>query len=280
MSIELKGVNKSYGETRALRDVTLTFGDNKIIGLLGRNGAGKTTMLKVISGLIFTDGGEVTVDGERAVENDKALGKMYLMSEETYYPGGMKIRDVFKWSKRFYPDFDEGYAARLAAEFGLNQKKNVRSLSTGYLSIFKLIVALSVNTPYLFLDEPVLGLDANHRELFYRLLLEKYAEKPSTIVISTHLIEEIAALIEHVVIIKNGEILRDEPREDLLREGYTVAGAAALVDAYSENRRKIGEDSLGGLKTVYLLGPPDDVPAGLEVSGLDLQKLFIRLTNS
>ena len=89
--------------------------------------------------------------------------------------------------------------------FGLNTKKKVRTLSTGYKSIFKLVLALSVNVPYLFLDEPVLGLDANHREMFYRILLEKYIEEPFTIVISTHLIEEVASVIEHVVILKRRE---------------------------------------------------------------------------
>ena len=103
----------------------------------------------------------------------------------------------------------------------MDTRKKAVTLSTGYKSIFKIILALSLDVPYLLFDEPVLGLDANHRELFYKLLLESYGEKPKTILIATHLIEEIAHVIEHIVIIKRGEILRDEPVETLLESGYT-----------------------------------------------------------
>jgi ABC-2 type transport system ATP-binding protein len=130
------------------------------------------------------------------------------------------------------------------------------------------------------LDEPVLGLDANNRDLFYRLLLEKYSSNPCTLVISTHLIEEAANVIENVVIIKKGKILRSESCESLLAGGYTVSGTLVSVDAFTKGKNIIGSDSLGGLKTAYILGKPEAVrPDGLEISGLNLQKLFIQLTN-
>jgi ABC-2 type transport system ATP-binding protein len=280
MSIEVKNIIKNYGKTCALDNVNLKFENNKIYGLLGRNGAGKTTLLNIITNRIFADSGSVSVDGEPAAENDAALGKIYLMSEKTYYPEKMKIKDVFKWTKNFYPDFDETYAAAAAEKFELNLSKNVKSLSTGFTSIFKLIIALSVNTPYVLLDEPVLGLDANNRDLFYRLLLEKYSSNPCTLVISTHLIEEAANVIENVVIIKKGKILRSESCESLLAGGYTVSGTLVSIDAFTKGKNIIGSDSLGGLKTAYILGKPETVqPDGLEISGLNLQKLFIQLTN-
>ena len=112
----------------------------------------------------------------------------------------------------------------------------MRTLSTGYKSIFKLILALSVNVPYLFLDEPVLGLDANHREMFYRILLEKYIEEPFTIVISTHLIEEVASVIEHVVILKDGKIVKNCATEELLAGGYRISGKKEMVDHMEPGR--------------------------------------------
>lgn len=280
-AIEVKSVTKTYEEVTALRDVSVSFGDQRIYGLLGRNGAGKSTLLKVIANRIFPDAGEVTVDGLPACENDAAQAGIYLMSEENLYPEAMRVREAFRWSRAFYPGFQEDKAIALARQFGLDDKKKIHTLSTGYQSIFKLVLALSLDTPYLLFDEPVLGLDANHRELFYRLLLESYGEKPRTIVLATHLIEEIAHVIEHIVIVKNGIILRDEPVETLLENGYTVTGAAAVVDAFLQGRQSIGCDALGGLKTAYLLGKrPAELPQGLEVTRLDLQKLFIQLTNS
>ena len=278
--IEVKNVSKSYGPVKALEDVSLTFEGNKIYGLLGRNGAGKTTLLNIITNRIIEDSGEVLIDGEGHKGNDSALGKLYMMGESNLYPESMKIKDVFKWTETFYPQFDQEYAEKTAEMFGLSLKKKTNALSTGYNSIFKLILALSVNAPYVFFDEPVLGLDANHRELFYKLLLEKYAERPFTAVISTHLIEEVSGIIEDVIIIKSGRVIRNESCEELLSKGYTVSGTAAKVDSFIKDKQVIGTDALGGLKTAYILGKAEEsLPEGLEMTRLDLQKLFIQLTN-
>lgn len=278
--IEIKNLTKHYGKNCALENVSLTFKENKIYGLLGRNGAGKSTLLNVISNRIFADKGEVFIDGEVAKENDNAIRKIYLMSEKTYYPEKMKIKEIFKWSKVFYPDFDEEYARGIAKRFDLNINKSVKSLSTGFTSIFKLVIALSVNTPYIFLDEPILGLDANNRDLFYRILLEKYNENPCTIVISTHLIEEVSNVIEEIIIIKNGKIIRNESTEELLSKGYTVSGTILAVDNYISDKNIIGEEIFGALKIAYVIGSPEKSPIeGIEITKVDLQKLFIKLTN-
>lgn len=283
MAIKIENVVKSFGQVQALKGVSVTFEENKIYGLLGRNGAGKSTLLNIVTGRIFADGGTVTVDGEDAVENDRAQAKIFLMSEKTLHPEGMRVRQALRWAGEFYPGFDMDYAMKLAGDFALNTGAKVSGLSTGYSSIFKLVLALSSNVPYVLLDEPILGLDANHRELFYKRLLEKYGEKPFTVVLSTHLIEEVASLVEDVVIIKEGQVLRQESRDTLLSQGYTVSGGAAAVDAYIQGRHVLGVDSLGGLRTAYVLGTPEKSSAAagdLEFGPMDLQKLFIQLTNS
>lgn len=279
--IEVVNISKRFKDTVALDHVNLFFEEEKIYGLLGRNGAGKSTLLNVISNRIFPDEGKVLMNGMPVRENDQALEQIYLMSEKTLYPEAMKIKEIFKWSKEFYKNFDIDFAMNMAEQFRLDVKKKVKGLSTGYTSIFKNVIALSVNVPYVFLDEPVLGLDANHRELFYRILIEKYSENPFTAVISTHLIEEVSSVIEDIVIIKNGQVIRSETREYLLGRGYTVSGNGVLVDKYLRGKEVIGSDVLGGLKTAYVIGRPDraNLPEGLEITGLDLQKLFIQLTN-
>ena len=280
--IEVRQVCKSFGNTKALDNISVDFHGKKIYGLLGRNGAGKSTLLNIISNRIFSDTGEIFIDGLKSAENDKAQGKLYLMSESNYYPQNMQVKQAFKWTKEFYGNFDMEKALLLSQKFGLDIKKKSSKLSTGYASIFKIVIALSLNIPYIFLDEPVLGLDANHRELFYKLLLEDYAENPRTFVISTHLIEEVSGLIEDVIIIKNGQIIKNCSSEELLASGYTVSGAADKVDAFVKGKKTIGEDMLGGLKSVYVLGKAEyhELPEGLEVTKLDMQKLFVQLTNS
>ena len=280
--IEISNVSKNYKDTCALNNVSLKIEENKIYGLLGRNGAGKSTLLNIVTNRIFADSGKVLIDGIHSVENDQVQQKVYLMSEQTLYPDKMKIKDTFRWSGEFYSGFNMEYAMAMSERFGLNVNKTVKSLSTGYTSIFKVIIALSVNTPYVLLDEPVLGLDANHRNLFYQVLLEKYADNPSAIVISTHLIEEVTNVIEDIIIIKSGEIYKNESRDELLSKGYTVSGRAAQIDAFIADKNVIGVDVLGGLKTAYILGTlnRNSIPEGIEVTKLDLQKLFIQLTNA
>lgn len=281
MSIQIENVSKGFGQVRALDGVSAELKENKIYGLLGRNGAGKSTLLNIMTNRLFADSGRVLIDGQGVVENDAALSQVFLTSEKNYYPESMKVKDAFRWTKNFYPSFDEAFAVNLAGSFQLNLNGKIRGLSTGYASIFKLVTALSVNVPYVLLDEPVLGLDANHRDLFYRVLLAKYGEKPFTVVLSTHLIEEVSSVLEEVVILKNGRVLCEESQEKLLARGYAVSGAAGLVEAYIAGKEVLSVDAIGGLRTAYVLGKaePEALPQGLEISQLDLQKLFIQLTN-
>ena len=276
--IEGKGLTMRFGNNTALDGVDVCFGDNKIYGLLGRNGAGKSTLLSVVTNRLLPTAGEVFIDGEPAREHDRVLGRVYYMGEKTLLPDTATVAQLFRWTGDFYPGFDGEYAGQLADTFGLPEKKKLKNLSTGYLTIAKLIAALASNAPYTLFDEPVLGLDANHREVFYRQLIESYSRQPRTILISTHLIEEVADIIEQVVIIKAGKILLDRPAEEVKRMGYTVSGRAEAVDAYCTGRDVLSVDTLGGLKTACILGKAEEAP-GLDVSGLDMQKLFIRLTN-
>ena len=279
MAIELKNVKKSFGKTRALDNVTLTIGGNKIFGLLGNNGAGKSTLYKVITSRLFASAGSVTLDGQVIRDNDAALGQIYMIHERSYF-GGMKFAGYLKWAKRFYPSFDINKALELAEMFKLPTNKNLSTLSTGYRSIYKICAALAVNTPYLLLDEPVLGLDARHREMFYKALLEHYGDNPGNIVLSTHLIDEAAFLIEHCIVIDNGKIIRDAPAADLLAEGYSVSGLASEVDIFTENRKVLNSTTVGALKTAFISGEVPkkaQLPLGLELGRMSLQEYFVKL---
>jgi len=281
MGIEVRNLTKSFGNTLALDNVNININEKQIYGLLGNNGAGKTTLLNIITNRLYPDSGKVLIDGEQVLDNDRVLGRVFMVGEKNLYPEGMRVKKAFEITKLFYPNFDIQYANELARRFELDTRKKITALSTGYASIFRIILALSVNTPYLLLDEPVLGLDAQHRDMFYKLLIEKYSENPCTIIFSTHLIQEAANLINHVLIIKNGCIIRDMPCEELLEGGYTVSGPAALVDNYISGLKVLSVNSLGGLKTACIHGKAEqsDLPPGLEISSMGLQDYFISLMN-
>ena len=217
MAIEFQHISKRFADTRALEDVSLTFEEGKIYGLLGNNGAGKSTLLNILSGRLCPDSGTVTVDGAPA-GSDAALGKLFLVGEKNLYPDDMKVKRALDTAAVFYPDFDRSYAESLAKQFELPLNKKINGLSTGYGSIFRLILGLSVNTPYVLFDEPVLGLDAQHRDLFYKLLVQKYAEHPCTMVVSTHLIADVEKVLDEVVFISAGQIALQSSVDDI-REG-------------------------------------------------------------
>lgn len=279
-AIQIKNVTKKYKDVTALDNVSFSFDYGKIYGFLGRNGAGKSTLINVIANRIFADSGEITINDIPAIENMKIHDKIFCMSEADLYDGSLKVKNHFKWIDRFYDDFDKAKAFEIAGKFNLDTNKRFKALSKGYQSIFKLTVALSLNVPYVIFDEPVLGLDANHRELFYDLLLKDYEINERTIIIATHLIEEVANIIEEVILIDKGKVLLQDNVGSLLETGYSVSGLAQEVDAYCVDKNVIGYDELGNLKIAYVLGEKTPLPktGNLSLSAMNLQKLFVKLT--
>lgn len=279
-AIEIKNVSKRYKSVTALDNISFSFEFGKIYGFLGRNGAGKSTLINIIANRIFADQGEILIDGIPAKENMGIHEKIFCMSEADLYDRDLKVKDHFKWTDRFYDDFDLNKAFEYAQKFNLDTNKRFKALSKGYQSIFKLIIALSLHVPYIIFDEPVLGLDANHRELFYHLLLQEFENNERTYIIATHLIEEISNIIEEVVFIDKGKILLQEPVEELLEKGYSVSGLAQEVDRYCDGKDVIGYDMLGGLKIAYVLGKKSNLPEGsnLQISAINLQKMFVKMT--
>lgn len=279
-AIQIKNITKKYKNVTALDNVSFSFEFGKIYGFLGRNGAGKSTLINIISNRIFADEGTILIDGIPAKENMQMHEKIFCMSETDLYDKELKIKEHFKWINRFYDSFDLNKAFGIAEKFNLDVNKRFKALSKGYQSIFKLTVALSLNVPYVIFDEPVLGLDANHRELFYDLLLKDYQIDERTIIIATHLIEEVANIIEEVVLIDKGKVILQEDAASLLEMGYSISGIAKDVEDYCSDKNVIGYDELGGLRIAYILDKKAPLPqnSNLQVSAMNLQKLFVKLT--
>lgn len=279
--LEVSHVSKSYGSKSVIADVNLAFEENKIYGLLGRNGAGKSTLLNIITDRIFPSSGEVKIDSENVADNDSKLGLMYLMSEVDLYPNGAKLSQIVKDSELIYGGFNHKLADKMIAEFKIDMGQKFGKLSTGYNSIFKLILALCLLVKFVILDEPVLGLDANHRELFYTELLDSYADNPRTFILSTHLIEEVANIISDVIILDQGRIILNQPVEDVLAKTHSVVGQKNEVEEYTKGLNVVGHDDMGNIRANYVYGDLDDrrLPDTVQLSNFDLQKLFVFLTN-
>ncbi|MBB1079806.1 ABC transporter ATP-binding protein [Limosilactobacillus sp. STM2_1] len=280
--LTVKNLVKKYRHTTVLDDISFTLEPAKIYGLLGRNGAGKTTLLNIISNRLFPTSGDVQIAGEDVNNNDALLSKIFLMSEVNLYPREMKINQTFDLADAAYGDFDYDLANRLLKTFELDGDAKVTNLSTGQRTASKIIVALAVNAEYVLLDEPILGLDANHREAFYQELVKTYQEKPRTFVLSTHLIEEIQQLVEHVLILDQHKIIVDDGLDSMLAKAYTISGPTKLVDDYVAGLKVLKTELMGNIKTTYIFDDLDDqrpIPDQVKINHYDLQHLFIYLTD-
>lgn len=163
--LKISHVTKKFGRHLILDDVSFTLEPAKIYGLLGRNGAGKSTLLNIISNRIFPTSGSVKL-GNQEVNTDQTLGKIFLIGEDNLYYKQVKINQIFDLADAAYGNFDYKNAERMLKRFSLDGTHKFAKLSTGQKTAAKVTLALNVNADYIFLDEPVLGLDANHREVF------------------------------------------------------------------------------------------------------------------
>lgn len=281
-TLKINQLSKSFGMHIILDHISLQMTDHQIYGLLGRNGAGKSTLLNIISNRNFPSAGEVLLNNKSVNNNPVALQNIFLMSESNMYPKRTRVIDMFTMADEGYGHFHFAMAHRLTKAFGVDEKSRLSNLSTGLTTIAKLITALCVNANFIFLDEPTLGLDASHRELFYRELMKTYEERPRTFVLSTHLISEIQSLVEHVWIIDDHQLIEDADVDDLLSNAYAISGPADQVDDFAQHLHVLDEQSIGQMKMVYVVEPLNHIqpaPSQIRIDHLDLQKTFMALTN-
>ncbi|WP_438387991.1 ABC transporter ATP-binding protein [Actinopolyspora saharensis] len=278
-AVSTRGVNKKYRNVVALDDVSLDFTENRIHGLLGRNGAGKTTIMRILTGQEFESSGNVEVFGQRPYENANVLSHVCFVKESQKYPETFSVHHALTAASLLYENWDPEFAESLIEEFQLPLKRRIKKLSRGQLSALGVIIGLASRAPLTFFDEPYLGLDAVARQRFYDRLLADYAEHPRTIVLSTHLIDEVSDLIEHVTLIDAGQVLLDEDTENLRSRAVTVTGPARSVEEFAAGRTELHREQLGGFLRVTLSGAaPEHVPEELHVEPVSLQQLVIRTT--
>ena len=284
MSFTCEHITKVYGGREVLKDVSLTLEPGKIYGLIGRNGAGKTTLLSILTAQNPAAKGTVSVDGEPVWENRKALEKLCFSRELNVGAesgiAAIKVKEYLRIAATYYAGWDKEMEQRLVALFELDRKKKLGKLSKGMLSMVTIIVAMCSKAPYTLLDEPVAGLDVVAREQFYKLLLEEYAATGRTFVISTHIIEEAADVLEKVIVLHEGRVLLVEDTQGLLERTCYVSGKAEEVDAAVAGLEAHHPETLGRSKgvTVFLKpGQRVDESRDVSVQPVSLQKAFVAL---
>lgn len=279
-----ENLTKQYGKKTVLDHVNLTLESGKIYGLIGRNGAGKTTLLSLMSNQNPISAGTATIDGQRIWENPKALSRICFSRELNLSAesalSSYTLKAYLRAAETYLPHWDKDMAVRLLELFGLEKKKKLGKLSKGMLSMVTILVAMASKAEFTFLDEPVAGLDVVAREQFYQLLLEEYTETGRTFVLSTHIIEEAADVMEEVIILDHGKILLKENTQELVDRARYVTGLADQVDGATAGLPCHHVENIGRSKAVTVLLPEgEDLHPGYDVTvqPVNLQKLFVAL---
>ena len=273
--IELKQVTKQYGQATVLKNITLTVDEPGIYCLLGRNGAGKTTLLKSIAGYQNITSGTIQVDGKPITPSTLDTGVSYIENFAKHF--NLPVRKLLRIASEVNPNYDYDFASEMMERFELDGKKKFNHLSLGMKTMVSTIICLASNKEVILLDEPVLGFDAIMRVEFYDMLTESFQKHPRIIIVSTHIIEEIAKTIQKLIIIDKGSVRFFDTLQSVETKAFSVSGLQKDVEAATRGLHVIGQDTVGGLVTSYIFDNPPEQAASLEIHPLSLQDFFIQM---
>lgn len=196
-------VSKNYGSKPALSNINLTMQGGKIIGLLGPNGSGKTTLLKLVNGLLQPTSGEIYIEGNKPGVTSKSI--ISYLPERTYLNNWMRVRDILEFFKDFYADFNIDKAKEMLSSLHINENDKLKTMSKGTKEKVQLVLVMSRNAHLYLLDEPIGGVDPAARDYILSTIITNYSEN-STVVISTHLIQDVEKIFDDIIFLSNGEI--------------------------------------------------------------------------
>ncbi|WP_407271987.1 ATP-binding cassette domain-containing protein [Radiobacillus sp. PE A8.2] len=278
--IECSGLTKAYSKGKALNELSFTIEENKITGLIGRNGAGKTTLLKIIAGYLNETSGEIRVFSQKPFNNLKVSKNMVFIDDQLTFPAAFRLQEVLDTAELFYQHWDMDLAMRLSNYFSLNLNSYHASLSKGMTSTFNMIFGLAARCPLTIFDEPTTGMDAAVRKDFYRALLKDYINHPRTILLSSHLLNEIDDLLEDILLINDGQKALHLPVEDLKNYAIGVRGNTETVNELLRGREVFHRQSIGSNGTYVVVKNDAAIHAtGLEVTPVSADDLCVYLTN-
>ena len=281
--IEIRSLVKSFDGFRALDGLNLTVPDGAVYGLCGSNGAGKSTAIRHLAGILRQDSGEVLVGGKEVFENPELKGRIAYIPDEVFFYTQATIHDMMKLYRDVYPHFSKERFEKLGSAFEIDPKRLIRKLSKGMQKQVAFWLALSTTPDILLLDEPVDGLDPLMRRQIWSVLLADVAERGTTVLVSSHNLRELEDVCDHVGIVDRGKMLLERSLSDLqentvkiqavFREGQTIPPELDVVHT----------SSTGRLQQLVIRGKADEVsrrieetePVYMDVIPLTLEEIFI-----
>lgn len=228
--INVVGLNKSYGKKVVLNDVSFEIEEGSIVGLLGPNGCGKTTLIKILTGLIKDHTGTVKIANEEPGAYTKSL--VAFLPDTSYLPDWMKPSDAIEYFADFYEDFDKNKAVRMVTDFGLDPHQKFKTMSKGQQEKLSLILVMCRQAKLYILDEPLGGLDPAARGAILDLIMNNYA-KNAAVLLSTHLINDVERIFDRVLMINGGKVVVNSHINEIKEKGKTVEEVFKEVFSYA-----------------------------------------------
>lgn len=228
--VRAENLSRSFATRHVLNNLTFDLPHESLIGLIGRNGVGKTTLMGILAGQLRATGGEITVGGDLPFDNGDAMDRVCFTGTDVLYPPQWPTSTVLSVASSRYPYWDHELADHLTHTFGLNPHTSMSSLSTGHRSLVSIIVGLASRAPLTLLDEPYSGLDVQNRRLFYQVLAELQDVDPRCIVLSTHQLADAGRLVDRLLILGlDGTLAHDLGSEEFLDRVVRLTGSTSLM---------------------------------------------------
>src|SRR5690606_30876258 len=253
MNLIVNELSLNYGNYTALSDVQFEINRPRIYGLLGRNGAGKTSLLSILASFRKATSGSVKINGESPFENADIMQQVAFLYNKDYKDESNNLKSILQDTERYRPNFDMEYANYLVNRFKLDQKKPVKKFSKGMQSALNVIIGLAGRAPITIFDEVYLGMDAPSRDIFYQELLEEQQKHPRIFILSTHLVSEMDYLFDEVIMLDKGEIILHEDYDYKMTRRTKSTGYVEIMHEIVHTKKQIHTEHLGRTKdaTIY-----------------------------
>ena len=281
--IEVKNVVKIFDGYRALDEININVPKGAIYGLVGPNGAGKSTLIRHLAGIYRQDAGEILIDGQPVYENPEIKGRIAYIPDEIFYFVQSGIKDMMRYYRSIYPNFDMDRYEKLRSVFPLDEKRPMRRLSRGMQKQAAFWLALSMRPDILILDEPVDGLDPVMRRQIWSLILGDVEENGTTVLVSSHNLRELEDVCDHVGIIHKGRTMIEHALADLQDNIVKVQLVYQDGGSLPEGLNVLHQSHSGKIETLIIRGRADEVTNAIEASQplfydvvpLTLEEIFI-----
>ncbi|MBQ9437860.1 MAG: ABC transporter ATP-binding protein [Lachnospiraceae bacterium] len=288
--IKLENISKSFDGYAAVSDLTLRIKEGQVFGMIGTNGAGKSTVLRMMSGVLKPDSGEVTLDELPVFENVKAKQNLFFIADDPYFFGTGNPADMAAYIGTVYGGFDQEKFKTLLERFNLDYKRKISTFSKGMKKQVSILLGLCANTKYLYLDETFDGLDPVMRQGVKSLLAKEMEERGLTPVIASHNLRELEDICDSVGLLHKGGVILEKDLEELkdsiqkvqavFPEDFDIVGLKERLDIIKEEERgRLRTWVLRGTKEAAEKTLKEAAPVFYEVLPLTLEEIFISETN-